>query len=355
MKRRDFLTGGLSLAAGTAAMASTTKAAGSRQLTMVTSWPRDLPGAGTGAQRFANRVSNLSDGKLQITILAAHEKFGPLDVLDTVSEGKADLYHSAAYYFHDYSPAFNFFTGVPMGLTSQELNAWIYQGGGQALWDELGRQFGIKSFLMGNTGPQMGGWFREELQDISSLRNLRIRIPGLGGEVLRLMGAFPLILGAGDIFAAFESGAVDAAEWVGPWNDLALKFHEVAKYYYYPGLHEPGTAFDLSINLDIWSSLPREQREIIAAAAAAENSNILAEYHVNNGPALKTLVDDHGVRLRRFPREITAKFISLSLEVLEAEAAKDPLTRKIYESYRDFRKQSIYWAEYSEHAYQSIR
>ena len=355
MKRRNFLKSAFLTSAAAATFPSPAISSGKKRLTMVTSWPRDLPGAGTGAQRFAKNLAQISDGALEVEVFAAREKTGPLEVLDEVSEGNSDMYHSAAYYYRDYSPAFSFFTGVPMGLTAQEMNAWIYQAGGQQLWDELGRQFGIKSFLMGNTGPQMGGWFREELRDATSLKNLRIRIPGLGGEVFRRMGAFPLVLGAGDIFESFQSGAIDAAEWVGPWNDLALKFHTIAKYYYYPGFHEPGTAFDLSLNIGFWENLPRDQQEMIKAAAALENSRIHAEYHIHNGPALRELVDVHGVQLRRFPREITARFVSHSLEVMEDEFSKDALAGKIFEHYKKFRANSIYWSEYSETAYQSIR
>lgn len=354
MKRRSFLAGALA-AGSTVALPRPAISAGHVELDLVTSWPKDLQGVGTGIQRFADRVKRLSEGSLTINVFAAYERVHPLEVLDAVMSGEADMYHSAAYYFMDHAPAFVFFTGVPMGLTSGEMNAWIYYGGGQELWDRLGHEFGIKSFLCGHTGTQMGGWFRNEITSENDIRNLRIRIPGLGGEVYKRLGAIPVTLGAGDIYPALESGAIDAAEWVGPWNDLEFQFYKVAPNYYYPGFQEPGTPFDLSINRKIWDRLSATHQLIIETAARAENDLILAEYNSQNGQALDTLVRRHGVKLRSFPSRLMANFITVSHDIVGEIAQSSPLASDIFDSFDRFRRMAASWSAHSETAYNLIR
>jgi len=236
---------------------------------MVTTWPKNFPGLGTGAQRLADRITAMTEGRIAVKLFAAGELVGAFDSFDAVSQGNAEGYHAAEYYWQGKSKAFNFFTAVPFGLTASELNAWIYHGGGQELWDELAADFGLKSFLAGNTGVQMGGWFAKEVNSVDDFKGLKFRMPGLGGEVLRRMGAAVVALPGGEIFPALQSGAIDATEWVGPWNDLAFGFHRIVKFYYFPGFHEPGSGLAFSMNKKVWDGLPDSDKAIVEAACAA--------------------------------------------------------------------------------------
>ncbi len=325
-----------------------------RTLKMVTTWPKNFPGVGTGAERLAERVDELSEGSIKIKVYAAGELVPALSAFDAVSEGKADMYHGAEYYWQGKSKAFNFFAAVPFGMTAAELNAWIYFDGGQALWDELAAGFNVKPFMGGNTGVQMGGWFRSEINTLDDLKGLRIRIPGLGGEVYRRLGATPVTKAGGEIFLALSQGNIDAAEWIGPWNDLAFGFQEIAKYYY-TGIHEPGTCLSLGLNLDLWNSFSDWEKAIFRNAANAENNVMKAEYDANNARALTALINDHGVKLRTFSDEILLAMKRVALEVLEEIAAGDDFTGRVYESYKASLARTSYWSEISEHSYARAR
>ena len=354
MERRRLLA---SMGAVTAAASFPTPAIaqGARELKLVTSWPKGLPGPGTGAERVARSISALSGGRLQVTVFAAGELVGAFECFDAVGAGVADMYHSAEYYWQDQSPAFNFFCSVPFGLVANEMNAWIYWGGGQELWDTLAAEFNLKPLLVGNSGVQMGGWFTKEVTGIESYKGLRYRMPGLGGEVLRRLGAIVVNLPGGEIVASLQSGAIDASEWIGPWNDMALGLHEAAKYYYYPGFHEPGTAFALGVNKTFWDELGPDDQNLIATAAAAENVRLLAEFNANNTAALDTLVSEHGVQVRKFDDVILEALGKTSGEVLAETSQHDPLTRRVYESFLGFRTIAIRWGEISERAYLNAR
>jgi len=208
-----------------------------RTLKLLTSWPKNFPGLGTAPEHIAKNIAEATDGALNIKVYAAGELVGAFDVFDAVSTGAADMYHSAEYYWQGKSQAFNFFTTVPFGLTADEQMAWIYYGGGQELWDELSARFNLKPWMAGNSGVQMGGWFRKEINKLEDFKGLKMRMPGLGGEVIRRLGAAAVALSGGDIFTSLQSGNIDATEWVGPWNDLAMGFYQVTKYYYWPGFH----------------------------------------------------------------------------------------------------------------------
>ena len=277
MNRRDFITGaavGVVVGAGaTAAIMSSqqqeapapapvTKAPEAPaimkdriEVAIVTTWPRDFPGLGTGAQRFAKRVQDISDGRIQVSYFAAGERVGAFDSFDEVASGNAQAYHAADYYWKGKHPGWAYFTSVPFGLTYTEMNAWIRFGGGQELWDELAGGFGLKGLMCGNTGVQMGGWFRKEINSVEDLKGLKMRIPGLGGDVMSKLGASPVSLPGGQIYENLVSGAIDATEWVGPWNDEVMKFFEAAKYYYYPGMHEPGSMLSVGFNKKFWEGL----------------------------------------------------------------------------------------------------
>ncbi|MGB0749630.1 MAG: TRAP transporter substrate-binding protein [Magnetospiraceae bacterium] len=322
---------------------------------MVTTWPKNFPGLGTGAERFAKRITDMSGGALTVKVLAAGELVPPFESFDAVSSGAADMYHGAEYYWQGKSKAFNFFAAVPFGLTAVEQNAWIHNGGCQELWDELSAGFNIKAFMAGNTGVQMGGWFNKEINTLEDYKGLKIRMPGLGGEVLNRLGATPVSLPGGEIFPSLQSGAIDATEWVGPWNDLAFGFYKVAKFYYYPGFHEPGTSLSGAVNLKVWESLSNDHKQIIETAAMAENSFTLSEFTAKNGDALATLINEHNVTLKRFSDDVMKAIGTASGEVLAEVAAADAQTKKVYDAFIKFRKDVMGWTNLSETAYAAAR
>ncbi|WP_028878704.1 TRAP transporter substrate-binding protein [Terasakiella pusilla] len=370
MKRRDFLAGtatGVALGAGALALSACgedkkeeKKAAPAvlkkkRELKMVTTWPKNFPGLGTGAARAAQRITDMSDGELTVKLFSAGELVPALESFDAVSNGTADMYHGAEYYWQGKHKAFNFFTAVPFGLTAGEMDAWIHHGGGQALWDELASGFNVKPFACGNTGVQMGGWFNKEINSVEDLKGLKIRMPGLGGEVLRKLGAAAITLPGGEIFPSLQSGAIDATEWVGPWNDLAFGFYKVTKFYYYPGFHEPGSTLSCGVNLDVWKSLTPSQQAIVENATMAENNYMMAEFNARNGDSLEVLLKEHGVQLRKFSDEIMQQIGEASGEVMREVAAADEMTGKVFKSFADFRKKAMGWSDLSEKSYWESR
>lgn len=355
MKRRSFLTGAGTVAIAAATMPAPAIAQGKRQLKMVTTWPKNYPGLGTSAQRLATRIGEMTDGQVDIKVYAAGELVPALECFDTVSSGAADIYHGAEYYWQGKSKAYNFFTAVPYGMTAAEINGWIYHGGGQELWDELAAGFNIKPFMAANTGVQLAGWYRNEINSLDDLKGLKIRMPGLGGEVMRRLGAAAVTLAGPDIFPALQNGTIDAAEWVAPWNDMAFGFYRIAKFYYWPGFHEPGSSLAAGFNLAVWESLTKQQQAVVRAACSAENDYTLAEYTHHNGRALKTLVEEHGVQMRKFPDEVLAALKKASREVLEDAAKSDAATAKVYESFRGALAVSEEWTRIGDEGYVEAR
>ena len=268
MRRRDILVGAQSLAAGAAlSFPSPAISQGIRQLKMVTDWPAGAPATGANAARLAQTVGEVTGGRIKIEVFPAGALVRPFETFDAVSAGVADMYHSAEYYWEKKSPAFNFFTAVPFGFTPDELFSWVHYGGGQELWDALNAQFNIKPFLCGAAGVQMGGWFNREITSIETFKGLRYRMPALGAEVFRRLGAMVVTLPGSDIVQALKSGAIDASEWAGPWPDMAMGLHTAARYYYYPGFHEPGTGQSLGINKGVWESLDASDRHTMETVA----------------------------------------------------------------------------------------
>ena len=308
-----------------------------REWKLVTAWPKNYPGLGTGANRFAERVTAMSGGRLTIKVHGAGELVPAMGVFDAVRDGSAEMGHSASYYWKGKHPATPFFTAVPFGLTAQELNSWMNFGGGQELWDELYGEFGIKPLPCGNSGTQMAGWFRKEINSLEDIKGLKIRAPGLAGEVMQRIGATPVQMPGGEVFTSMQTGALDAADWVGPYNDLTFGLHKVAKYYYYPGWQEPGAMLELTINKEKWDALPEDLQAIVKSAAEAENQHIYDEFTARNAEALKQLVNEHGVELRRLPDEVLQALEKTSQEAVEDLVAGNDQARRIYESYRDFR------------------
>lgn len=358
MDRRAFLKK-TAVAAGASAAAVAAPALAHQSKTikwkMVTAWPRNFPGLGTGANALAKRINAMSGGRLRVKVYGAKELVGAFEVFDAVSRGTAQMGHGSPYYWKGKNAAFQFFSAIPYGLTAQETNAWLYHGGGLAIWEELYRPFGLVPTVAGNTGSQMGGWFNKEINSVADLTGLKMRIPGLGGEVLKRAGGVPVSLPGGEIFPALQSGAIDATEWVGPYNDLAFGLYKAAKYYYFPGWHEPSALVECMINQKALKKLPRDLREIVLTAAKAANMDMLSDFTAKNNQALDVLVNQHKVRLRAFPTEVLMKMRGLSDQVVAEVAAKDPLSQKAFDSFRAFRKQVASWHNVSERAYLNAR
>jgi len=357
MKRRSFLKGAAvgSVAAGAAAFPAPAIAQKTFQWRMLTTWPKNFPGLGTGAQRLADAITEASDGRLTIKLYAAGELVPPFEVFDAVREGKAECGHDAPLYWVNKHKSTPLFCSVPGGLTAQEQNAWLFYGGGQELWDELYGEFGLRAWPAGNTGAQMGGWFQKEINGVEDLKGLAMRISGLGAEVFNRLGATTLNLPGGEIMPALQTGVVDAAEWVGPWNDLAFGFYKVAKIYYGPGVAEPNSNLSLMVNLEAYEELPKDLQTIVRRCAAAESTITLAEFTAANSVALDTLVNKHGVKLRHFPEDVVRPMMQHSLDVVAETAADGDIARRIYESWEKFRKQAVDMAPVSERGFMNNR
>ncbi|MGI9484387.1 MAG: TRAP transporter substrate-binding protein [Geminicoccaceae bacterium] len=360
MKRRKFVTsaatGGLATGAAIAAsFPAPAIAQGTRQLKMVTTWPKNFPGLGTGAENLAKRITAMSDGALDVKVFAAGELVPPFESFDAVSSGNAEMSHSVSYYWQGKTPAFNFFATVPFGLTATEQAAWIAYGGGQELWDEVCADFNVKPFPRASTGVQMGGWFNKEINSLDDFQGLKFRMPGLGGEVLRRLGAAVVNLPGGEIFPALQAGTIDGTEWVGPWNDLAFGFYKVAKFYYGPGFHEPATTGEVLLNKAVWEDMSDSEKALIEAAIQAEAWREFAEYNATNADSLKTLLDEHGVQLRSFTPELFAEIRKVSAEVVAEVGATDEATKKVYDSYMAFQEKAIGWSKLSEQGYLNAR
>lgn len=354
MKRRNFLTAtaaAASTAAASAAFPAPAIAQGVKQLKMVTTWPKNFPGLGTSPERIAVKIREATEGAIDIKVFAAGELVPAFDSFDAVSTGAADIYNGAEYYWVGKSKAFAFFTAVPFGMTAPELNAWIYHGGGQELWDELAAQFNLKPLMSANTGTQWGGWFNREINSPEDLKGLSMRMPGLGGDVMARLGSTVLTLPGGEIFPALESGRIDATEWVGPWNDLAFGFYQVTKFYYWPGFHEPGAGLATTFNLDVWNNLTPSQQRTIEAVCAWENDYTYTEFLYHNSLALRTLTEEHGVVLRDFPDDVFAGYRRASMELMEEITAEDPFVARVYESFLETQKYTSDGLRYAENAY----
>ena len=356
MDRRKFVSGAsVGAAVAASALPKPAIAQGARELKMVTIWPKGLPGLQSGADRVAQSITALSGGRLQVKVFPAGQLVGAMESFDAVSSGLADLYHASEITWAGKSATFAYFCNVPFGFTADEINAWVYYGGGQALWDELSAGFGLKAFLCGNTGPQMGGWFTKELTSIEAFKGLRYRMPGMGGEVLRRLGAVVVTLPGGEIIPSLQSGAIDASEFVGPWVDMALGLHKAAKYYYYPGFHEPGAAISLAVNKKLWDSLGSTEKSIIEGSATVENTLSLAESTAGNATALEQLVKDPAIQIRKVDDTTLQELGKISGEVLSESSRKDDLARRVYASFIMFRKGAVRWGDISERAFLNAR
>ena len=326
-----------------------------RKWKMVTTWPKNFPGLGTGANHLAELITTMSDGRITVKVYGAGELVPAMGIFDAVSKGTAQMGHGAAYYWKGKSEASQFFTAVPFGLNAQEMGSWISHGGGQELWDEVYSPFNLKPFGAGNTGVQMGGWFNKKIRSMDDYKGLKMRMPGLGGEVIKRAGATPVALPGGEIFQSLQSNAIDATEWVGPFNDMAFGFYKIAKYYYWPGWHEPGSEMECFVNKEEYDGLPKDLQMIVTQAMKAARQDMLSEFTARNNRSLMDLVGKHNVQLKRFPDKVLEKMGKLSRDVVAEVAENDPMNKKVYESFNAFRKQSLNWGKIGEQGYSLAR
>ncbi|WP_042142543.1 MULTISPECIES: TRAP transporter substrate-binding protein [unclassified Pseudoalteromonas] len=318
---------------------------------LVTSWPKNYPGLGTAPERFAKNVNLMSNGRLTVKVYGAGELVPGFEVFDTVSAGTAQMGHSAAYYWKGKLPAAQFFTAIPFGMNAQEMNGWLHHGGGMDLWQDLYKPYNLIPAAGGNTGVQMAGWFKKEINTVEDLKGLKMRIPGLGGEVLKKLGGLPVSLTGGELFTSLQTGAIDATEWVGPYNDLAFGLNKAAEFYYYSGWHEPGANLEFLVNQDAFNELPKDLQAIVTAAMRVANTDMLDEYTARNNDALEQLVNKHDVQLRKFSPEIMAALKQGMNEVMESQIAADPKMKEIWQSYQAFYSQAKTYHDISEKEY----
>lgn len=358
MKRRNFIKAAASTGLITSTTLATTNASANSKTIkwkMVTTWPKNFPGLGTGANSLAKLITQMSGGRLKVKVYGANELVPPFEVFDAVSRGTAQMGHGAAYYWKGKTPAAQFFSAVPFGLTAQEMNGWLYHGGGMELWQETYEPFGLIPAAAGNTGVQMAGWFNKEIKSIADLKGLKMRIPGLGGEVLKRAGGTPVSLPGGEIFTSLKTGAIDATEWVGPYNDLAFGLHKAAKFYYYPGWHEPGTTLEALINKKALEKLPDDLQSIVLNACKIVNQEMMTEYTTRNQRALDTLINIHKVNVLKLPDEVLSKLQTLSDEIVNEVAETNKITKKVFKSFKTYRDSVKKWTDISELAYLKSR
>ncbi len=351
--RRAILTGVPAAIAGT--LAAPAIAQSTRTIRMATSWPPSLGGLGTGAQRIADTINQAFDGRMTVELYSAGKLVPPLGVHDAAQAGEIEMYHSAEYYFQKKHRAFNFFTTVPLGLTTVEFIAWLRNGDGQALWDELNAQFNVKSLPVGTTGVQMGGWFDKTIQSVKDFEGLTMRMPGLGGQVLKEIGANAVVLPGGGIVQALFDKSIDATEWVGPYNDSQFGFQKLLTTYMYPGFHEPSTMAALGMNLDFWNSLSPEDQAVIQLISDAEMSLMTSDFLGNNALSLTQLIDEFGVEPTLLPDDLWDALSETSLRVVAGVADDDALAKRIFESFDAHRTMCVGASVFSQSEYLARR
>ena len=357
MDRRKFLkSAAVGAAVGSTALAAPAISQGRMEWRMVTSWPLNLPGPGTSAAWLAERITQMSEGKLSVKVYGAGELAPAAGVFDAVSGGAAEMYHSVPTYWRGKSPGIVLFGNFPYGLMAGEQQAWMLHGGGQALYDEMYARFNLKGFLCGNTGNQWMGWFKNEINSAADFNGLRFRTPGLGGEMYRRLGASVVQLPGGEIFQALQNGTIDAAEFIGPWSDSALGFYQAAKYYYWPGVQEPASAEECVVNKEAWDGLSDELKNVIETACIATYGYSTNEYLVRNPIALKSLVEEHGVEVRQAPEDVLIAAGNAAGEIMsELRQDSDELVARIAEAYVAFRKLAMENARHTELAMMQAR
>lgn len=322
---------------------------------MVTSWPKNFPGLGTAPEKFVRLINTMSNGRLTIKVYGGGELVPALEVFSAVSQGTAEMGHSAAYYWKGKIPSAPFFTSVPFGLTAQEMNGWLHYGGGLELWREVYEPFNVIPFAAGNTGVQMAGWFNREINSLADLKGLKMRIPGVGGEVYSRAGGTAVTLPGSELYTSLQTGVIDATEWVAPYNDVALGLHEVAKYYYYPGWHEPGPTLELLVNKDAYEALPADLQAMVEVAARYANQDMLDEYTARNNASLIDLKQNHDTEFRRLPSDVIRALHQASDKYLLELSTKDAMTNRVYASWKAYADGVRDYHHISEQAYINAR
>ncbi len=357
INRRSILTSGL-VAGGTTLLFSckeknkdlvsskTKKSKDTFTLKMVTTWPKDFPGLGTSASRLAAKINQASQGRINIKVFGAGELVPAYESFDAVRNGVADICHDSPYYWLSKHPATVFFSTLPSGLSSSEQTAWLLYGGGQQLWNELYDRFDLIAFPSGNAGLQMFGWFKEEINSLKDLKGLKIRMSGIHAEVLSRIGAVTVNIPGGEIMTSLQAGVVDGVEWGGPWMDLAFGFHKIVPYCYGPGIHEPGLNTSLTINKQMYSSMPEELKNIIKLCCYSEVSESLAEFNYRNSLLFKELSVKYNVKFRMLPDDIIKAWVENSEAVIRKIAGHDNLSSRIYKSWNAYRESSMNISKY---------
>ncbi len=318
---------------------------------MVTTWPPNFSVLGEGAKLFSDWVKKMSAGRLEIEVYGGGELVPALDCFDAVRNNVADCASGAAYYWAGKVPAAQFFASIPFGMNAQQLNSWLYCGGGLELWEELYAPYNLIPMPGGNTGVQMGGWFNKEITEVADLEGLKMRMPGLGGKVLAKAGGTAVLLPGGELYTGLERGIIDATEWIGPYHDYKMGFHQIAKYYYTPGWHEPGTALELIFNKKKFEALPEDLQEIVRCAAERLNQWVLNEFDAQNAKYLELLKQESQLEIRSFPDDVMQELKKYTSEVIDDLANSDAMSRKIYDSYNSFKTKGKAWADLTERAY----
>lgn len=317
---------------------------------MVTTWPPNYPILGEGCTLFAELVNKMSGGRMEIQVFGGGELVPALETFDTVRNGGAEMGSGAAYYWAGKIPAAQFFATVPFGMNAQQMTTWLYAGGGMELWEELYGQYNLVPMPAGNSGVQMGGWFNREINSIEDLKGLKMRIPGLGGKVLEKAGGSAVLLAGGELYTGLERGIIDATEWLSPFHDFSMGFHEISKYYYSPGWHEPGTSLEFILNKEKYEELPEDLQAIIKAAGWQAHTWVFTQLEAKNGEYLEKL-EAADVDIRTFPTEVLDQLRAYTKEVIDELVSKDEFAQKVYASYLDFSKKAAKWSELSEKAY----
>lgn len=317
---------------------------------MVTTWPPNFPIIGEACNRLAELVESLSNSRIKIRVYGGGELVPSLEAFDAVKNGVAEIGSGSPYYWAGKIPAAQFFSTVPFGMNAQQMNAWILVGEGYNLWKEVYLSHNLIPFPGGNTGVQMGGWFNKPIESVSDLKSLKMRIPGIGGKVLEKAGGTPVLLAGGELYTGLERGIIDATEWLGPFHDQSMGFQDIAKYYYAPGWHEPGTLLEFFVNKSVFEELSADLQQIIETACLSINHWVLSKMEAANAAALKKLIQ-LGVEIRTFPEYVIEELRTYTKTVIDEMINKDPLSRKIYASYLKFQTQSSDYASFTEKVY----
>jgi TRAP-type mannitol/chloroaromatic compound transport system substrate-binding protein len=352
MKRRHFLqAAGIAAAATAVAKPAIAQSAPELRWRLTSSFPKSLDTIYAAAEIFSKAVAEATDNKFQIQVFAAGEIVPAIAAADAVQNGTVEMCHTSSYYYFGKDPTFAFGTAVPFGLNARMQNAWMYHGGGMELMNDFYKKYNIIGFPAGNTGAQMGGWFRKEIKDVADMRGLKMRIGGFAGTVIAKVGVVPQQIPGGEIYTALERGTIDAAEWVGPYDDARLGFHKVAPYYYYPGWWEGGPMIHNFVNLEKWNSLSPAYRSIVRSASSVANEWMVSKYDALNPPALKKMLGEGVVQFRQFPASVMDASLKAALEVYGEVSARNPDFKKIWDHLLAFRNDAYLWWRVAEYSY----